>query len=573
MRVLLHRLWLGCLYPGYLAWGSLLYYAELRQPAHQPNLLRLHPAFFHASYPLRLYGLDAHLVLVAERHPADARQAITGLGSGLQRWAAQNAQVELNLRLLERCPDAEALAKCHQTLTLSELTATVNDPLNRFSRFSQEAEAILAQENLYYRRLALANLAQRLNRWQRELGLSDGPYLARFYNVASLWYTVILELETRLRQEAETERLIENPYIFGVPLTSEQEIFVGRADIVTRIEQLLLDHQRPPVLLYGQRRMGKTSLLHNLKRLLSSRIVPLFVDGEALEGAKDYAELLSSLARHMARSAQLQGLHFPDLPYQRLVDSPFRHFNTWLDTVENTLTQQGNRIALLALDEFEALAAVTHKGNFDEADVLRLLRHIVQHRTTFKLLLAGSHTLDDLGEWAGHLINTQLVRISYLEPEEAKALITQPKKGFPLNYEPETVNRILALTRGHPYLVQLLCYELVNLKNNQPVSKRKTVVYEDVAEAIFAAMHRGSLFFAEIEQGQIEETERALLDYIARQPFSSGLDLDILQRQFGPPAILDRALSSLAQRQLIEKVNENYRFQVELIHRWFAGQR
>src|SRR5207253_4522042 len=126
----------------------------------------------------------------------------------------------------------------------------------------------------------------------------------------------------------EHSQEIDNPYIFSVPLVEHQDLFVGRADIAARIEQLLLDRRRPPLLLYGQRRMGKTSLLRNLGRLLPSSTVLLFVDGEGIAGAIDYADFLYAVAAAMARSAeQHRGLLLPRPQREALAASPFTGFN------------------------------------------------------------------------------------------------------------------------------------------------------------------------------------------------------------------------------------------------------
>jgi hypothetical protein len=78
--------------------------------------------------------------------------------------------------------------------------------------------------------------------------------------------------------------------------TDQEEILIGRSDIVARIEQLLLDRRRPSLLLYGQRRVGRTSLLRNLGRLLPRTIVPLFVDGQRVALAGDYADSSSPIS-------------------------------------------------------------------------------------------------------------------------------------------------------------------------------------------------------------------------------------------------------------------------------------
>jgi hypothetical protein len=40
-------------------------------------------------------------------------------------------------------------------------------------------------------------------------------------------------------------------------------------------------------------------------------------------------------------------------------------------------------------------------------------------------------------------------------------------EGFPLDYTPEALDKIYALTRGHPYLVQLVGFHLVRFYNHE----------------------------------------------------------------------------------------------------------
>lgn len=141
--------------------------------------------------------------------------------------------------------------------------------------------------------------------------------------------------------------------------------------------------------------MGKTSLLYNLGRLLPRTIVPLFV---GLQGpasrASDHVGFLYNLARGMVTSADTQrSLTLPTLSRDALTRDPFTCFDEWLDDVEQAL---GNNTALLALDEFETLDNALISGRLDPTAVLGMLRHLIQHRPHFKILLAASHTLTEL---------------------------------------------------------------------------------------------------------------------------------------------------------------------------------
>jgi len=555
------------LYPFLAAWNLLLYRADERRAADRPSLLRWHSAFWDEHQRLPLFGLDEHLVLVLEHNPAEGQAAMAYLATSRQRWAAQAAQIELDARWLERCADVEAISHAHRELAAGELAGPASALLRSFSRLSQDVEAALHQESAYNQRLALSAIEDRLDGLLRELTRSSERYAVRFRPIATQWRQIVANHVRELAQAVELRQEIDNPYIIGVPLTEQQEIFVGRTDVSARIEGLLLDRRRPPLLLYGQRRMGKTSLLNNLGRLLPSTIVPLFVDlqGPATQ-ASDHAGFLYNIARGMVDSAERQrDLALPPLPRGALADDPFTRFDEWLDEVEKALKPN---TALLTLDEFEKLDDPITKGRFDEEVVLGMLRHLIQHRPRFKVLLAGSHTLDELQCWASYLINVQVVRISYLKEDEARQLIERPVKDFALCYKAEATQRVLDLTRGHPFLVQLLCAEIVALKNEQDPAVRRLALLADVEAAVPEALSHGSFFFADIQHNQVDAAGLVLLHFLATQGEQAVVSREALACHF--PDDLDRTLDLLTRRELIEPADGGYRFQVELIRRWFA---
>jgi hypothetical protein len=276
--------------------------------------------------------------------------------------------------------------------------------------------------------------------------------------------------------------------------------------------------------------------------------------------------LLYNLGRGMAESAQRQrGLALPPLSRDSLAADPFTRFDEWLDEVEVAL---GQSAALLTLDEFEALESAFSSGRFEEERVLGMLRNLIQHRPRFKVLLAGSHTLDELQRWASYLINVQIVQIGYLKESEARQLVERPVKDFALRYDSDASQRVLEITHGHPFLVQLLCAEIVALKNEQQPSLRRLACLSDIESAVPEALASGSLFFADIQRNQIDAAGLALLRFLAAHGERAIVDRDTLDLQFSYD--LRATLDQLTRRELIEAVDGGYRFQVELIRRWFA---
>jgi len=539
----------------------LLQFDRERRPS-DPPFLRRHAAFWDEQQFLRLRGLDQHLALAHEQDPAEAAAAMVFLQESRQRWAVTAARLEILARQLERFEDIDEL----QTADVPEVETAVAPILHRFRRFSRDVEAALRQSTGHHRRLALEGALAQWTQFTQGLSASQEETAVRFYPAACRWLEIVEAYLDELTAVLEATHEIDNPYIFGAPITEEQEIFVGRQDIIGRIEHHLLDIRRPPLLLYGQRRMGKTSLLRNLGRLFTSEIVPMFVDGQGASLAADYSGFLHGVARQMARSAErYRGLALPPLAREALTDSPFTALEMWLDRVEATLDESGHRVALIAFDEVETLQQGMARGRFDERDVLSFFRHVIQHRPRFKVLLASSHMLAEFPpHWSSYLINMQTVKISYLDEASARALVERPSPQFPLRYQPEAVETILAWTRGHPYLLQLLCHELVTLKNSQPPEQRRLATAADVEAAAAQALVVGQLFFEDITRNQVDDAGRAALVWLAGQE-ERGVAEAVLAQQAGAETI-----ARLKMRDLIETVDGVCRFQTPLVRRWFT---
>ncbi len=115
-----------------------------------------------------------------------------------------------------------------------------------------------------------------------------------------------------------------------------------------------------------------------------------------------------------------------------------------------------------------------------------------------------------------------------------------------------------------------MCAEIVALKNEQAPSVRRLAHLRDVEAAVPEALSHGSLFFADIERNQVDTAGLSLLRFIASHGENVVVNRKILTRQFSDN--LDQALALPMKRELLEQVDGGYRFQVELIRRWFVQQ-
>jgi hypothetical protein len=580
----------------FIPWHTLIYRIDKFQVRSSYSLLSKHLAFWDEWQYLPIWGLDKHLLMIIDRNPIEGHAALNYLSTSRQRWAAQSVKIELDIRQLEHCYDVFAISKIQQILVIRELDTpqiedfdgfplgdffdinqiqqilTVDSIFQSFNSISIDVNIALGQSSIYNQRLALTAASDRLNDFVRELAKSSGLYAIRFQPIAKHWQDIVnLYLQDLIEESVQLQE-IDSPYIIGIPITNQQKIFAGRTDISKRLERLVLDRQSPPLLLYGQRRIGKTSLLNNLGKLLPTNIIPLFIDLQgSVSSAKDHAGFIYNLARGMINSAKRQrNITLPSLAYKTIVNDPFTHFDEWLDSLEKVL---GNDVILLALDEFEVLDRVLNEGRFNENDVLGMLRNLIQHRPRFKVLLAGYHTLDEFQRWSSYLINAQVIHLGYLQESEARQLIEEPIENFALRYQPPASQRVLDITKGHPFLVQLLCAEIVALKNDQDPSIRRLATLADVEAAIPAALEHGSMFFSDIERNQLDAQSLKVLRYFAQQGEGAIISSADLAAHFTGGAKIAESISGsielLLRRELIETKPSGYSIQLELIRRWF----
>ena len=120
---------------------------------------------------------------------------------------------------------------------------------------------------------------------------------------------------------------VGNPYIAGSPLR-DPEGFFGRRDIIDWVSAELSNIHTNALVLYGQRRVGKTTILLQLRHSLSSdKFLPIYFDlqdqaklrlGEVLANLADSVASRINLSEHKQENFDDEGKYFrsvflPDL--------------------------------------------------------------------------------------------------------------------------------------------------------------------------------------------------------------------------------------------------------------------
>jgi hypothetical protein len=545
-------------FPFIAMWHTLIYLIDDKQnlKTNKPSLLRYHAAFWDELQWIKLTRLVDHILLVMEKNPTEAEMALQYLQNKRQKWVVDEVKMRQDIRTLEKLQTIDAIGELDNTF---EPKTRIG---NRFKEISNDFNEACQQFTIHNQIVALTNVKNSINSLiLRELERTD------FKNIAEIWYKLVSQHKDSLRKKVKELKQIESPYIFASPLGVKQTNFVGRTDIVNELQDLLFQ-QNVSVFLQGTYRIGKTSLLMNLRKLLSEpdKVIALLVD---LQGAaaigNNVKEFFYQIAEEMKQSAEKNyDVTLPSLPLDELDDKPYDDFDKWLDKVQKIL---GSKTLLLMFDEFAKLDEVIREKKSDYSkDILDAMRHWIQHRENFQIVMT-SQRMEEFNRWSSIVNNMVLKHIGSLTEKEARQLIEHPVKDFQLKYKPGAVRRILELTHCHPALIQLLCREIVVFKNKQNLDLRFLVKKQEIEAAIPSALETGQSIFVTFKL-RATDVGNALLHYIAS--LGSGKIVEKEQLAQNSQGNLEATLEILQDLELLEQAESGYRFRVEMFRLWYV---
>lgn len=365
---------------------------------------------------------------------------------------------------------------------------------------------------------------------------------------------------------------IVNPYIAGNPITGT-EMFFGREDVFTFVRQALVGkHRDNMIVIYGQRRTGKTSVLYQMHRHLGARYLCIFMDlhGFALEGLGGTLwELANYITRALRRDYQIE---LPHLNYADFMIDPRSSFEG--EFLNHIWSACGERHILLMLDEAIRLQEQVQAGKL-EHDIFEYMRHLMQHYERLNFLFSLGSGLEELEKEYSFLFSVGLYKkISFLNRNTASALITQPVNDC-YRVEPAAVDRIFQITSGQPYYTQLLCHSLFNRWQQRNVPQIKV---RDVDEILDEVVERGLAVLKHVweESTAGEKAIMAGMAVISKRNGMVGANAIIrVWTQYGifiPEGEMASAIRSLIVRDIVVG-QDLYKFAVDLQRLWVQKYR
>ncbi len=402
-----------------------------------------------------------------------------------------------------------------------------------------------------------ALLVKEIESFEQQIAGYTPPLSTELRKAARRWLEIALR-QLDAARATTTREPTHQVFRAGDPVDREREAFVLRAAILSELEQqAVLATGCPGLLVYGRRRMGKSTLLRNLEGLLPPQLRVASLSMQEARAFSSLADLISLIGRRVA--AVLQGGEEP------LAD--LRGLERFLDATQERLDAADARL-LFAIDEFEYLDHKIGEGVLSK-DLLAVIRESIQAHRRIIWTFAGSHAIDELvhAPWSSYLVSARTVEVTLFEPAETRLLLTEPLKHSSLwraadaeapRFEPGFwgdggIERIHAETGGWPHLVQLVAETVVDHVNDAGGASVDDALFE---RALDRAVVRGNNVFLEL----VEKESRlpGEWDY-----------LHAFRRTEEQPAPEDEAVArSLRRRRLVVEEDGRYRLRVPLMARW-----
>ncbi|MCP2730521.1 ABC transporter substrate-binding protein [Limnofasciculus baicalensis] len=359
--------------------------------------------------------------------------------------------------------------------------------------------------------------------------------------------------------------VLRNPYIIGRPI-DEPEKFFGRERLFHFIEDNLRQGVKF-ILLHGQRRIGKSSVLRNIPHFVGSDefvFVPFDLEFYSQE---PLSSILVALAQDIIEHLELDAdkIRLPSVA--ELEAEPYIFSSQFLPKVYEAL---GEKNLVLLLDEFDLLGIDYSVPVFE--DFFPYLQSILElDNKLFIIPFVGRQSLD-MPNLLSLVKGVPCQEIGLLDELSAKRLITKPAEGV-LNYETEAIKAILELSAGHPYFTQVIGFAIFGRARDLEKWQVSREDVESIVDKAIESAEAGLAWFwdglsstEKVVFSSVAEAQKIAIEKADKVPQDS---LNLLKK-YGvyPKDSLVKAVKQLVEFGFLDDTGR--RVKIELVRRWLV---
>lgn len=246
-----------------------------------------------------------------------------------------------------------------------------------------------------------------------------------------------------------------NPYIIGRPIY-ERSKFFGRESLFHFIEDNLSQGVKV-ILLHGQRRIGKSSVLRQVSNFIRSNEF-IFVQFDLQDKIQSsLSNIIHDLATEIIEQLGIDRDNL-QIPTNAQLEEDINLFSEiFLPKVYEAI--RSKKLVLL-LDEFDVANIEIKEINIVEQQTLfPYLKKILKEQDKLFIIPVIGRYLKDLPNLLSLFKDAPSELIGLLDDTSAKRMIVNPAEGI-LIYEAEAIKKILQLSARHPCFTQVICFAL-----------------------------------------------------------------------------------------------------------------
>ena len=377
---------------------------------------------------------------------------------------------------------------------------------------------------------------------------------------------------------------VEEPYKLE-PITTEQEL-VGRTEILSQLAAKTRGATVGSACIWGQKRVGKTSIAKTLKTRISSEpdshtIVLLLEAGEYVH--PDANRTIEHLGNKICRQIASSDRRFEVLPKPSF-DGALSPLSDYCDDV---LAIAPDLRIIIILDEFDSVPVELYRRGPTGETFFSTIRSLSQ-KGRIGFILVGGERMRYAFDCQGQALNKfQMIRVDYLDRSkhwtDYQDLITRPTSNW-LQFSDSALVTIYSESAGNPYYTVLICRSLFTLM----VSRRDSYVTErEAEEAVTLAIDDASTVNSQhfwddaiIETGvQAEEVSMrrryVLLSLAEAMGHRSGASRDEVAKAAGRYGLDARTVANevneFIQREVLIERNDELSCKVPFLGRWLRN--
>lgn len=367
-----------------------------------------------------------------------------------------------------------------------------------------------------------------------------------------------------------------NPYVAGKAIGHDKG-FVGRDDVIQLVEDELFSPDRNAVVIFGQRRIGKTSILLQLRRRLDpSLFLPVYFD--LMDRANQpLGHLLHELAGSLSSEFDL-----PVAARESFDDEGVYFRRQFLPLVYEKLGEDQRPVMLL--DEFDVLDPETERQLPQTAagkSFWPYVRRLMEGEAKLGFVFVMGRKAEELSaDVKAAFKAARYKKVSFLEEKDARDLIATAELQGSLKFTDQAVDRILKLTSCHPYFTQLLCQLLWDEAWLRAGSSAIPTVDAPLVDAVVAKAPEAAETICEWIWEGLPSAEKVIFSAVAqatenRVSVSLPELIETLQ-QHGIRILtreLETAPETLVKWEMLDGADGKYRFIIELMRRWVSSRK